>query len=63
MRPDMPPIRERPDLPAEERLRLLEVYCGQLWDQVWWLSLTPERRAQYEAEGYTHPIEKFYEPE
>ena len=41
---------------------------AQLWDQVWWMALPPERRAAYEAEGHTAPIgggpdkPRFYDP-
>jgi hypothetical protein len=45
----------------QDRVRLLECKLAQLWDQVWWMSLPPERRAGYEAEGFTAPIERFYE--
>lgn len=52
-----------PGLSVEDQLLHLKEYVAQLWDQVWWLSLSPEKRAEYEAEGHTHPIAKFYEPE
>lgn len=55
------PIRERPDLPVELRLQHLEIHLAQLWDHVWWLSLPLERRADYEAQGFTAPIVTFYE--
>lgn len=54
------PIAVSPDLPLEQRVRLLEDYLGQLWDQVWWMSLTPEARAGHEANGFRAPIERFY---
>jgi hypothetical protein len=55
------PIQESPPLPLERRVQLLEIYLAQIWDFVWWLSLTPEQRADYEAQGFTAPIERFYE--
>lgn len=54
------PIAVSPALPLEQRVRLLEDYLGQLWDQVWWLSLTPEARAEHEANGFRAPIAAFY---
>ena len=57
------PIQDSPDLPLERRVQLLEVYLARLWDQVWWMQLAPEQRARYEAEGFTAPIEHFYEEE
>lgn len=54
------PIQERPDLPVADRCRLLEIALAQLWDQVWWLSLSPEVRQGYEAQGFTSPILAFY---
>jgi len=59
--PDRHPIRERPDLPIERRVQLLEQHLARLWDAVWWLSLPPEQRAAYEAEGFTAPIQQFYD--
>lgn len=58
------PILERQDLPLERRVQLLEMYLAQLWDQVWWMNLQeidPARRAQYEREGFSAPIQKFYD--
>jgi hypothetical protein len=57
------PIQESPRLPLERRVQLLEIHLAQIWDAVWWLSLSPERRAAYEAEGFTAPIQRFYEDE
>lgn len=54
-----------PDAPAgwtpEQRIHHLEVQLARLWDAVWWLSLPDDERRRYEAEGFKHPIEKFYE--
>ena len=55
------PIQDGRYIPIADRVRLLECKLAQLWDQVWWMSLPPERRAGYEAEGFTAPIERFYE--
>lgn len=55
------PIQERTDLPAEERIRLLEVNLARLWDMVWWMNLPKEQRDAYKAQGFTDPIESFYE--
>lgn len=55
------PIADSPDLPMQRRVQLLEVHLARLWDQVWWLSLPPDRREAYRAEGFTDPIERFYE--
>jgi hypothetical protein len=57
------PIEDAPRLPIERRIQLLEIYLAQIWDQVWWMSLTPEQRADYEAQGFTAPIEQFYRDE
>lgn len=51
----------RQDRTLEERVAHLERHLAALWDQVWWISLPPERRAGYEAEGYTAPILTFYQ--
>lgn len=55
------PIQESPSLPLERRVQLLEIHLAQLWDQVWWMQLSPEKRAEYEAEGFRAPIRRFYE--
>ena len=55
------PVQERPDLTPERRCQILEVHLAQLWDQVWWLSLTPEQRAAYDKEGFQAPIARFYD--
>lgn len=55
------PIRENPDLSLDARVRRLEHSLAQLWDQVWWLSLDVEVRRRYEEQGFTAPIEKFYD--
>lgn len=49
-------------LPDAERIALLERNLARLWDQVWWMQLSPEKRAQYEADGHRAPISNFYEP-
>lgn len=39
----------------------LQCHVAQLWDQVWWLSLTPEMRDHYRMTGgHTNPIRQFY---
>ena len=55
------PIQDSSGLSMDARIRHLEVYLARLWDHVWWISLPPEVRAQYESEGFTAPIEHFYE--
>lgn len=55
------PILERPDLPPERRLQLLEQNLARLWDQVWWRSLPPWRRLGYWLGGFRAPIWRFYE--
>lgn len=59
--PDRHPVQESPPLPLERRVQLLEHQLARLWDQVWWMSLPPDRRAAYEAEGFTAPIPQFYD--
>lgn len=54
------PVEERPDLPGDRRLQLVEQTLARLWDQVWWMNLPAERREAYEAEGFTAPIGAFY---
>jgi hypothetical protein len=55
------PVPERPPGKSEEqRIWHLEQIVAQLWDQVWWLSLSPERRAGYQREGFTDPITVWY---
>jgi len=54
------PVQERLDLPVDRRVQLLEQLVAQLWDQVWWMNLAPEARAEYERQGFTAPIERFY---
>lgn len=54
------PVAESPDVPLDRRVQLLEIHLAQLWDQVWWMALPPDRRAGYEAEGFTAPIQQFY---
>lgn len=61
MRDERHPVQERPDLPAERRLQLLEIRLAQLWDQVWWMSLPADERAEWERQGFTAPILEFYE--
>jgi hypothetical protein len=57
---DRHPIQDNPPLSLERRIHLLEIYLGRLWDQVWWMSLSVEERAEWEAQGYTAPIQQFY---
>lgn len=58
---DAHPIQAPPEgWPVEQRVRHLEEHLAQLWDQVWWLSLPTERRAEYEARGFAAPILDFY---
>jgi hypothetical protein len=60
------PIAQDPPQPTiaslVSELFQLKCLCAQLWDQVWWLSLPPERRADYEAQGFRDPIQQFYWP-
>jgi hypothetical protein len=49
-----------PGIDDKQRIHILECALAELWDQVWWLSLTPEARAAYEAQGFAAPIQKFY---
>ena len=56
------PIPDSPNMPLEDRVRHLEVYLGQLWDQVWWMNLPAAKREEYKAQGFSDPIERFYEP-
>ena len=44
----------------EERIAWLELHLAELWDQVWWMNLPPEKRAEYESQGFRAPIERFY---
>ncbi len=55
-----PPQPTIPSLVAH--LFLLQCQCAQLWDQVWWLSLSAARRADYERQGFRDPIQQFYFP-
>lgn len=55
------PIHDSPPWTLEQRVRHLELHLAMLWDHVWWMSLPPERRAEYEREGFPPPIDKFYE--
>lgn len=55
------PIQETPNLPIERRVQLLEIHLARLWDQVWWMRLPESKRKEYEAEGFTDPIPKFYD--
>lgn len=54
------PVQERDELDTTTRIRVLEQLVARLWDQLWWVCLPPEKRAEYEAEGYRAPIERFY---
>lgn len=55
------PVQECPPLSLERRVQELERHLAMLWDQVWWMNLSTEKRAEYEAGGFTAPIERFYE--
>jgi hypothetical protein len=55
------PVQERPDLPVEQRLQLLEIRLAQLWDEVWWHQLPWYRRLYYWGRGFRSPISNFYE--
>lgn len=55
------PVQERPKEPLERRVQMLEILLARLWDQVWWMNLPDEKRAKYRGEGFSDPIEKFYE--
>lgn len=57
---DVHPIQDCPPLSLERRVQLLELFVARLWDQVWWMQLAPEKRAEYEAEGFSAPIRHFY---
>lgn len=54
-------IKERHPITYPMSMDLLAEKVAQLWDQVWWLSLPPEKRAEYEAQGFVAPIQTFYE--
>lgn len=58
--PENHPILECPPCADAERIRWLEMHLAMLWDQVWWLSLKPEIRAEWEAKGFSSPIQQFY---
>lgn len=60
MHPEAHPILDTPTATLEQRVRWLELHLAEAWDQLWWLSLSPERRVQYEAEGFPAPIQSFY---
>jgi hypothetical protein len=57
------PVQESPALPLERRVQWLEINLARLWDQVWWMNLPADRRAEYEAQGFSAPIPRFYEVE
>ncbi len=50
----------RQDRTLEARLTHLESHVAMLWDHVWWMNLTPEKRAEYKAQGFKDPIAQFY---
>lgn len=60
--PLIDPLTGKPATPERER-QLMRIYLAQLWEQVWWLSLSPEKRAEYEAQGNKAPIEDFKLPD
>lgn len=49
-----------PGATTDERVHWLELHLALLWDQVWWMALSEERRKGYEAEGFQAPIKQFY---
>lgn len=54
------PIQVCPPLSIEERVNILEDRMAHVWDEVWWLSLSPWRRWVYRLLGYPAPIRRFY---
>jgi hypothetical protein len=56
------PVQESPaGVSLERRVQLLEINLARLWDQVWWMQLPAEQRAEYEQQGFGAPIDHFYE--
>lgn len=54
------PVQARPDLSLEQQVDVYREQLAQLWDMVWWLALPVERRTDYERQGFTAPIRRFY---
>jgi hypothetical protein len=52
---------ERHPVTEEGSLQLTRIQLAQLWDQVWWMRLPFWRRWAYRLQGFTDPIEHFYE--
>jgi hypothetical protein len=61
MSADIHPVRERADLPLEQRVQRLEILLARLWDQAWWTQLSETQRQQFEREGFSAPIQQFYQ--
>jgi hypothetical protein len=57
------PVRQRPELPAEQQFEVLRECVAQLWDEVWWHHLPWWRRLGYWLQGFRSPIARFYETE
>lgn len=58
------PIQDSPPgASAMERIRHLELHLAMLWDEVWWHQLPFWRRWWYAAQGFSSPIQRFYEPD
>lgn len=47
------PLRERSDLPLEQRVEVYREAAAQLMDFVWWwVKLTEAERAEYRRQGF-----------
>lgn len=47
------PLRERPDLPLEQRIEVYRNECAKLMDFVWWwVKLSEKQREEYRKEGF-----------
>ena len=58
--PDDPPADTIDALVRE--VHMLKCLTGQLWDQVWWISIPLWQRVVYRLLGFKSPIERFYLP-
>ena len=60
------PIPDDPPEPTIEALvrevHVLKCRTGQLWDQVWWLSIPRWQRVVFQMLGFKDPIQQFYLP-